>query len=166
LCLGDIDFIKPAITVRGKGSVEREIALEKKGIHALKSYLADGALRAIAQAAWRRKTGARGLRAILEELLLDTMYDLPSRTDVREGMVTEDDVHAVTERQQPVLLYKQASYIRPHSIGTLVAHASVEYRRIRVVKCPHLLWADVDVHVINLPMSRRHFLGGIQVRVQ
>src|SRR5919205_1237985 len=35
----DIDFIKPAIKVRGKGSVEREIALEKKGIHALKSYL-------------------------------------------------------------------------------------------------------------------------------
>jgi integrase/recombinase XerC len=35
----DIDFIKPSITVRGKGSVEREIALEKKGIHALKSYL-------------------------------------------------------------------------------------------------------------------------------
>jgi len=40
LRLEDIDFIKPAITVRGKGSVVREIALEKKGIHALKSYLA------------------------------------------------------------------------------------------------------------------------------
>jgi site-specific recombinase XerD len=40
LTVNDIDFIKPAITVRGKGSVEREIALEKKGIHALKSYLA------------------------------------------------------------------------------------------------------------------------------
>jgi site-specific recombinase XerD len=40
LRIADIDFIKPAITVRGKGSVEREIALEKKGIHALKSYLA------------------------------------------------------------------------------------------------------------------------------
>jgi integrase/recombinase XerC len=40
LRMGDTDFIKPAITVRGKGSVEREIALEKKGIHALKSYLA------------------------------------------------------------------------------------------------------------------------------
>jgi integrase/recombinase XerC len=39
LRIGDIDFIKPSITVRGKGSVEREIALEKKGIHALKSYL-------------------------------------------------------------------------------------------------------------------------------
>src|ERR687883_1359582 len=40
LRMGDIDLIKPAITVRGKGSVEREIALEKKGVHALKSYLA------------------------------------------------------------------------------------------------------------------------------
>ncbi len=69
----------------------------------------EGALRAIAHAAVRRTTGARGLRAILEELLLDTMYDLPSRTDVRACTVTEDDVHAVTERQQPVLLYKQAS---------------------------------------------------------
>jgi ATP-dependent Clp protease ATP-binding subunit ClpX len=69
----------------------------------------DGALRAIAHAAVRRATGARGLRAILEELLLDTMYDLPSRTDVRECTVTEADVHAVTERQQPVLLNKQAS---------------------------------------------------------
>src|SRR5215218_9594111 len=40
LRIDDIDFIKPTVTVRGKGSVEREIALEKKGIHALKSYLA------------------------------------------------------------------------------------------------------------------------------
>src|SRR5262249_51806114 len=36
----DIDFIKPSITVRGKGMKEREIFLEKKGVHALKSYLA------------------------------------------------------------------------------------------------------------------------------
>src|SRR6266480_7824144 len=40
LRITDIDFIKPSITVRGKGSVQREIALEKKGVHALKSYLA------------------------------------------------------------------------------------------------------------------------------
>jgi integrase/recombinase XerC len=40
LKIEDIDFVKPAITVRGKGKQEREIALEKKGIHALKSYLA------------------------------------------------------------------------------------------------------------------------------
>src|SRR5919205_2213403 len=40
LRIEDIDFIKPAITVRGKGNQEREIALEKKGVHALRSYLA------------------------------------------------------------------------------------------------------------------------------
>jgi site-specific recombinase XerD len=40
LKIEDIDFIKPSITVRGKGKQEREISLEKKGIHALKSYLA------------------------------------------------------------------------------------------------------------------------------
>jgi len=40
LRLEDIDFVKPAIIVRGKGSVEREIALEKRGIQALKNYLA------------------------------------------------------------------------------------------------------------------------------
>jgi site-specific recombinase XerD len=40
LKIEDIDFIKPSITVRGKGKQEREIALEKKGVHALKSYLA------------------------------------------------------------------------------------------------------------------------------
>jgi integrase/recombinase XerC len=40
LTLADIDFIKPAITVRGKGNSQREIALEKKGIQALRSYLA------------------------------------------------------------------------------------------------------------------------------
>jgi integrase/recombinase XerC len=39
LKIDDIDFIKPSITVRGKGKQEREISLEKKGIHALKSYL-------------------------------------------------------------------------------------------------------------------------------
>ena len=39
-CRDDIDFVKPSITVRGKGMKEREIFLEKKGVHALKSYLA------------------------------------------------------------------------------------------------------------------------------
>jgi integrase/recombinase XerC len=39
LSIEDVDFIKPAITVRGKGSVEREIALEKRGIQALRNYL-------------------------------------------------------------------------------------------------------------------------------
>ncbi len=69
----------------------------------------DGALRAIAQAALSRTTGARGLRSIMEEIVLETMYDLPSRTDAPDCTVTEEDVKAVTEHQKQVLLYKQAS---------------------------------------------------------
>ena len=66
----------------------------------------DDALQAIAQEALRRKTGARGLRSILEEVMLDTMYELPSRNDIQECMITRD---VVTERQQPALYFKQAS---------------------------------------------------------
>jgi ATP-dependent Clp protease ATP-binding subunit ClpX len=68
--------------------------------------LTEGALQAIAQEALHRKTGARGLRSILEEVMLDTMYELPSRNDVQECVVTEE---VVAKRQQPALLYKQAS---------------------------------------------------------
>ena len=66
----------------------------------------DDALRAIAQEALRRKTGARGLRSILEEVMLDTMYELPSRHDIQECTITHD---VVTKRQQPALFFKQAS---------------------------------------------------------
>ncbi|MBX9928548.1 MAG: ATP-dependent Clp protease ATP-binding subunit ClpX [Gemmatimonadaceae bacterium] len=52
----------------------------------------ESALRAIAKKAIERGTGARGLRAIVEELLMDTMFDLPSRDDVLEVRVTEGTV--------------------------------------------------------------------------
>ena len=64
------------------------------------------ALQAIAEEAMRRKTGARGLRSILEEVMLDTMYELPSREDIQECEITRD---VVTKRQQPALFFKQAS---------------------------------------------------------
>src|SRR5690349_4908888 len=52
----------------------------------------ESALRAVAQKALRRGTGARGLRAILEEILMDVMFELPSREDVVEVKVTESCV--------------------------------------------------------------------------
>jgi ATP-dependent Clp protease ATP-binding subunit ClpX len=52
----------------------------------------DEALNAIAAKAIKHGTGARGLRSIMESLLLDSMYDLPGRTDVREVVVTETSV--------------------------------------------------------------------------
>jgi len=60
----------------------------------------ESALRAVAKKAIQRGTGARGLRAILEEVLLDTMFELPSRDDVIEVRVTEA---TVTQKQPPLL---------------------------------------------------------------
>src|SRR5690606_9326389 len=50
------------------------------------------ALVAIARKALERKTGARGLRSIVEEIMLDTLYELPSRDDVKKCIITEDVV--------------------------------------------------------------------------
>ena len=52
------------------------------------------AVRAIAREAHRRRTGARALRGIVEELMLDLMYDLPARSDVRKFLITPDMVEA------------------------------------------------------------------------
>ena len=59
------------------------------------------ALNAIAQQALSRKTGARGLRAIMEEVLLETMYELPSRNDVKKCVVDEK---VILERTAPKLI--------------------------------------------------------------
>ena len=59
------------------------------------------ALRAIAEQAMKRGTGARGLRAIMEEVLLDTMYELPERSDIARVVIDED---VVRERVNPTLV--------------------------------------------------------------
>ena len=63
--------------------------------------LTEGALRAIAEQALMRGTGARGLRAIMEEVLLETMYELPKRADVAQVLIDED---VVRERVNPTLV--------------------------------------------------------------
>ncbi|WP_370232228.1 ATP-dependent Clp protease ATP-binding subunit ClpX [Cognatishimia sp.] len=62
----------------------------------------DDALKAIARRAIERKTGARGLRSILEEILLDTMFDLPGMDSVTEVVVNED---AVTTEAAPLMIH-------------------------------------------------------------
>ena len=59
------------------------------------------ALRAVAQKALKRGTGARGLRSILETLMTDIMFDLPARDDVREVVITRE---CVTEGTQPLIV--------------------------------------------------------------
>ncbi len=62
----------------------------------------DDALSAIAKRAIQRKTGARGLRSILEDILLDTMFELPGMDDVVEVVVNEE---AVTSDAKPLMIY-------------------------------------------------------------
>ncbi len=57
----------------------------------------DGALRAVARKAIERKSGARGLRSILEGVMLDLMYDIPSRDDVEECVINEEVIEQGAE---------------------------------------------------------------------
>jgi len=91
-----------------------EILVEPKNSH-MKQYkkmlelenvklsFTDSALRAIARLAMERKTGARGLRAILENIMLDIMYDIPSRNDVKECLINEE---VVLNNEKSILLFE------------------------------------------------------------
>ena len=65
----------------------------------------DGALRAVAQVALKRKSGARGLRSILEAVMLDVMYEIPSRDDISEVVVNEE---AILHGAEPIIVYDRA----------------------------------------------------------
>jgi ATP-dependent Clp protease ATP-binding subunit ClpX len=62
----------------------------------------DGALSAISRESLNRKSGARGLRAILETAMLDTMYELPSQNNIKECIINED---VITDKAKPIIVY-------------------------------------------------------------
>ena len=64
------------------------------------------ALRAIAKRALARKTGARGLRSILEQSLINTMYDLPDSNEVEKVVV---DTSTIEENHPPLLVYREVA---------------------------------------------------------
>ena len=66
--------------------------------------MTDSALAAVASEAVKRKAGARGLRAILETCMLDIMYEIPSKENVKECVIGED---VVLNKEDPILLYEQ-----------------------------------------------------------
>ncbi|GAB6093844.1 ATP-dependent Clp protease ATP-binding subunit ClpX [Desulfatiferula olefinivorans] len=67
--------------------------------------LTDEALRAVAKLAVKRKSGARGLRAILENAMLDIMYEIPSLEDVEECVINED---VILKEEEPILIYSSS----------------------------------------------------------
>jgi len=72
----------------------------------VKLKFTDSALRAVAKLAIDRKSGARGLRSILENTMLDIMYDLPSRRDMRECVISEE---VVLNKEVPILIFEPKS---------------------------------------------------------
>ena len=101
--LNQDDLIR--ILVEPKDAITKQYAklfeLEK-----VRLKFTEGALRAIAKLSAERKAGARGLRAIMENTMLEIMYDLPSRSDVRECVINED---VVMNRDHPILLFEKQS---------------------------------------------------------
>ena len=63
------------------------------------------ALKSVAHKALERKTGARGLRSILEGILLDTMYEIPSQSDVSKVVIDESVIEGTSK---PLLIYENS----------------------------------------------------------
>ena len=74
----------------------------------VKLRFTEGALMAIAKEAVKRKSGARGLRAILENIMLDVMYEIPSQPNVSECIISEE---VVLRRESPIVLYVKGAEV-------------------------------------------------------
>ncbi len=75
-------------------------------MESVKLKFTDGALEAIAREALVRKSGARGLRAIMEAIMLDVMYDVPSHPEIEEVVISQE---VVENKEQPIVVYASAS---------------------------------------------------------
>ena len=90
------------VLVEPKNAVTRQF--EKfLGLDKVELVFTDGALQAAADTALERKTGARALRSIVEEALLEVMYDIPERTEIRKCIITEETIR---DGRPPLLLTK------------------------------------------------------------
>lgn len=69
-------------------------------------HFKDEALEAIAEQALELKMGARGLRSVMEKIMLDLMFEIPSQSTIRECIISED---VVAQNAEPILLYEKAS---------------------------------------------------------
>jgi ATP-dependent Clp protease ATP-binding subunit ClpX len=74
----------------------------------VKLRFTEGALHAIAKEALKRKSGARGLRSILENIMLDVMYEIPSQPNIRECIISEE---VVLHSENPILLYEKGAEV-------------------------------------------------------
>jgi len=74
----------------------------------VKLKFTEGALRAIAKDAIKRKTGARGLRSILENVMLDVMYEIPSQSNIKECIISDE---VILNKERPIILYEKEAEV-------------------------------------------------------
>jgi ATP-dependent Clp protease ATP-binding subunit ClpX len=74
----------------------------------VKLTFTEGALRGIAKDAMKKKTGARGLRSIMEKVMLDVMYEIPALSNVKECVVSEE---VIVNHERPILIYEEEAEI-------------------------------------------------------
>ncbi len=111
----------PVIATLEELSIEALIDILKKPKNALvKQYqklfdfenvklrFTEGALMSIAKEALKRKSGARGLRSIMETIMLDVMYEIPSQPNIRECIISEE---VVLNHESPILLYEKGAEV-------------------------------------------------------
>jgi ATP-dependent Clp protease ATP-binding subunit ClpX len=96
--LTETDLVTILVEPRNALVRQYQKILEMDGVELI---VAENALRAIAREAMTRHTGARGLRTVLEEIMLNIMYEIPSRSDIKRCIVTED---TVAKRVEPLLV--------------------------------------------------------------
>jgi ATP-dependent Clp protease ATP-binding subunit ClpX len=88
------------ILTEPKNALARQFT-EFFSLDSVELVLTDDALEAAAEQALKHKTGARGLRTVLEDCLLDVMYEIPSRGDVKKCIVDADSIRGI---RRPLLL--------------------------------------------------------------
>jgi ATP-dependent Clp protease ATP-binding subunit ClpX len=74
----------------------------------VKLTFTEGSLRGIAKDAMKKKTGARGLRSIMEKVMLDVMYEIPALSNVKECVISEE---VILNHERPILIYEEEAEI-------------------------------------------------------
>ncbi|HOS04293.1 MAG TPA: ATP-dependent Clp protease ATP-binding subunit ClpX, partial [Candidatus Hydrogenedentes bacterium] len=94
------------ILVEPKNAIIRQYQklFELEGV---KLHFQDEAIEAVADLACSKDTGARGLRSILEDVMLDVMYEIPSRKDARECVITPG---VIKHKEEPLVVYEHESH--------------------------------------------------------
>jgi ATP-dependent Clp protease ATP-binding subunit ClpX len=107
--IATLDDLDESILTRILVEPKDAIIKQYKKLFALENVnlkFTDGALRAVAKLSMERKSGARGLRSILENTMLEVMYDIPSQQDIKECVINEE---VVLKKERPILIYESKS---------------------------------------------------------